>query len=67
MQYCHFFRTKHHVQLLLSIIPAFITSMIVKQPQIYSIYLALWIKVHIFIIAMHLGQAMIVMVLFQII
>lgn len=43
------------------------TSMIVKQPQRYSIYLALWIKVHTFVIAMHLRQTMTLMVLFQII
>ena len=65
-QYCHFFRTKRHVQLLLSIISAFITSMIVKQPQRNSIYLAIYYKAITFAIAMHLGQAMTVMVLFLI-
>lgn len=38
--------------------------MIVKQPQRNSIYLAIYKKAITFAIAMHLGQAMTVMVLF---
>ena len=44
-----------------------ITSMIVKQPQRNSIYLAIHKKSITFVIAMHFGQAMTVMVLFLII
>ena len=50
-----------------SLIYASTASMIVKQPQRNSIYLAICKKAITFVITMHLGQAMTVMVLFLII